>query len=93
MGKGEVAMAQRGGGEEGRANTKLGEGHLSDEDQQGDQQQNPQVSKTVLHQLLTIISLHLLHEQKLKEFPSPTREIDQHSETFSNLVQIFSVKS
>ncbi|XP_040257057.1 uncharacterized protein [Aegilops tauschii subsp. strangulata] len=42
MGKGEAAMAQRGGGEEGRANTKLGEGHLPDEEQQGDQQQNPQ---------------------------------------------------
>ena len=41
MGKGEAAMAQRGGGEERRANTKLGEEHLPDEEQQGDQQHNP----------------------------------------------------
>lgn len=45
MGKGEAAMGERGGEEEGTANTKLGEGDVPDEEQEGNQQHDPQVSK------------------------------------------------
>ena len=80
---GEAAMADRGGGEEGRANTKFGEGNVPEEKQQGDQQHDHlQVSKNSRTPTpSSIISLHLLQEQKLKEFPSCTKQIDQHQRT------------
>lgn len=63
MGKGEAAMGERGGEEEGTANTKLGEGDVPDEEQEGNQQTRSPGQQTVVHQLLAIVSLHLLHDQ------------------------------